>query len=88
MPKLHTFVLWNDGNAHACEFIYRIGRDGASVTWRGTWHLELSSLMAKSWQLAASKLPRSEFSELKINQEYIRGAIKSHGGAIYYLELP
>ncbi|KAI0454389.1 hypothetical protein F5B21DRAFT_514677 [Xylaria acuta] len=73
MPKLHTFVLWNGGKARACAFTYRIDRDGASVTWRGTWHLELSPLVVKSWQLAASKLP---------------WVIKPHGDAIYRLDLP
>lgn len=85
MPKLHTFVLWNGGKGHACAFIYRIDRDSASVTWRGTWHLELSPIVIKSWQLAASKLP---FSKLRIKQECIQGVIKSHGDAIYHLELP
>ncbi|KAI1505026.1 hypothetical protein F5X99DRAFT_431132 [Biscogniauxia marginata] len=85
MPKIHTFVLWNGGKAHACAFIYRIGRDSASVTWRGTWHLKLSPLVVKSWQLAASKLPSPE---LQLKQECIRGVIKSHGDAIYHLELP
>ncbi|KAI0872459.1 hypothetical protein GGS24DRAFT_467484 [Hypoxylon argillaceum] len=88
MPKLHTFVLWNGGKAHACAFIYRINRNSASITWRGTWHLELSPLVVKLWQLAASKLPCSEFSELQIKQEYIREVIKSRGDAIYYLKLP
>ncbi|KAI8956176.1 hypothetical protein F4801DRAFT_525706 [Xylaria longipes] len=88
MPELHTFVLWNGGKAHACAFIYRVGRDSASVTWRGTWRLELSPLVVKSWQLVASKLPCSEFSELQMKQEYIQGPIKSHGDAIYQLELP
>ncbi|KAI3321624.1 hypothetical protein HD806DRAFT_545823 [Xylariaceae sp. AK1471] len=88
MPKLHTFVLWNGGKAHACAFIYRIDRVSASITWRGTWHFELSPLVVKSWQLAASKLPCSEFSELQIKQEHIRGVIGSHGDAIYHLELP
>ncbi|KAH6955853.1 hypothetical protein BKA56DRAFT_638016 [Ilyonectria sp. MPI-CAGE-AT-0026] len=85
MPKLHTFVLWNGGKAHACAFIYRMGRDGASVTWRGTWHLELSPGVIKSWQLAASKL---SFSVLQVKQEHIQGVIRSHGDAIYHLKLP
>jgi hypothetical protein len=85
MPKLHTFVLWNGGKAHACAFIYRIERGSASVTWRGTWHLELGPRVIKSWQLAASKLP---FSKLQIKQERIRGVTKSHGDAIHHLELP
>ena len=32
MPKLHTFVLWNGGKAHACAILYCIDRDGASIT--------------------------------------------------------
>ena len=85
MPKLQTFVLWNGGKAHACAFIFRIDRDSASVTWRGTWQLELSPLVVKSWQLAASK---RTLSKLEIKQERIRGVIKSHGDAIYHLGLP
>ena len=86
MPKIHTLVLWNGGKAHACAFIYRINRDSASITWRGTWHLELSPRVVKSWQLAALK---RNFSELQVKQEYIRGVIiKSHGDAIYHLDLP
>lgn len=85
MVKLHTFVLWNGGKAHACTFIYRIDGDRASITWRGTWHLELRPLVFKPWQLAASKLP---FSGLQIKQECVRGVIKSPGDAIYHLDLP
>ncbi|KAI0434865.1 hypothetical protein F5Y09DRAFT_328053 [Xylaria sp. FL1042] len=88
MPKLHTFVLWNGGKAHACVFIYRVGRDNASVIWRGTWDLELSPDMIKSWQLVASKLPYYEFSVLQIKYEHIGTTINSHGDAIYHLELP
>ncbi|KAI1278907.1 hypothetical protein F5Y07DRAFT_406565 [Xylaria sp. FL0933] len=88
MPLLHTFVLWNGGKAHACAFIYRVGRDTASVTWRGSWHLELSPEVLKPWQLAASKLLRSEDAELQIKQEHIAAAINSHGDAIFHLELP
>ncbi|KAI1651143.1 uncharacterized protein F4817DRAFT_366713 [Daldinia loculata] len=87
MPKIHTFVLWNGGKAHACAFIYRIDRDSVSVTWRGTWHLELSPLVVKSWQLTVSKLPFPEL-QLKLKRECIRGVIKSHGDAIYHLEIP
>lgn len=85
MPKLHTFVLWNGGKSHACAFIYRMDRDGASVTWRGTWHLELGPRVVKSWQLAASKL---SVSKLQVKQEHIQGVIRCHGDAIYHLKLP
>lgn len=88
MPKLHTSVLWNGGEAHACAFIYRIHRNSASVTWRGTWRLELSPLVVKSWQLAISKLPFFKFSKLETKQEFIREVTISHGDAIYHLKLP
>ncbi|KAF3061045.1 hypothetical protein GL218_02990 [Daldinia childiae] len=87
MSKIHTFVLWNGGKAHACAFIYRIDRDSASVTWRGTWHLELSPLVVKSWQLTVSKLSFRDL-QLELKQECIQGVINSHGDAIYHLELP
>ncbi|KAI1140318.1 hypothetical protein F5Y05DRAFT_313647 [Hypoxylon sp. FL0543] len=85
MPKLHTFVLWNGGKAQACAFIYCIDKDNASVTWRGTWNLELTPRVVDLWQLAASKLG---YSKLQFKQETVRGVIRSHGDAIYHLKLP
>ncbi|KAF4963029.1 hypothetical protein FSARC_8917 [Fusarium sarcochroum] len=85
MSKLHTFVLWNGGKGHACAFICRLDKDSASVTWRGTWRLELSPAVLKSWQRIASELraPR-----LQVNYEQVAGVIKTHGDAIYRLKLP
>ncbi|KAK5998763.1 hypothetical protein PT974_01145 [Cladobotryum mycophilum] len=85
MPKLHTFVIWNGGKANACAFIYRVDGDGASITWRGTWRLEMSPDIVNSWRQANST--RSSF-ELQIKQERIQAVIASHGDAIYHLELP
>ncbi|KAK8136952.1 hypothetical protein PG984_004892 [Apiospora sp. TS-2023a] len=88
MPKLHTFVLWNGGKGHAFAFVYSVDRGSASVTWRGTWHFNLSPRVVKSWQLAASGLPRSHCSELEVKHEDIHGVVTSHGDAIYRLKLP
>ncbi|KAK2026914.1 hypothetical protein LX32DRAFT_665009 [Colletotrichum zoysiae] len=85
MPKLHTFVLWNGGKEHACAFIYRVGRDYATVIWRGTWRLELSPRVVESWQLVASKLCDKKF---QVRQEFVQGDMKLHGDAIYHLDLP
>jgi hypothetical protein len=49
MPRLHTLVLWNGTKGNACAFIYHVDRDGAYVTWRGTWDLELSPRVIKVW---------------------------------------
>ncbi|KAK4446456.1 hypothetical protein QBC34DRAFT_486862 [Podospora aff. communis PSN243] len=48
MPKLQDFALWNGIKGEACAFIYH--RDGgrASITWRGTWDLELSPRVVKA----------------------------------------
>ncbi|KAI0545743.1 hypothetical protein F4679DRAFT_452140 [Xylaria curta] len=88
MPELRTFVLWNGGKNHACAFIYRADRERASVTWRGTWLLELRRPEFKPWQLAAAKIPCHRFSELRVKQELVRGVIRSHGDAIHHLKLP
>ena len=85
MPKLHTFVLWNDGEAHACAFIYRTDGERASVTWRGTWSLDLDPRVVTSWQQVGST-PR--FPELRVSKELISDDIKSHGDALYHLKLP
>ncbi|KAK2018809.1 hypothetical protein LZ32DRAFT_289689 [Colletotrichum eremochloae] len=53
--------------------------------WRETWRLEWSPGVVKAWQLAASKLSSHRF---EIRQEYVQGDIRSHGDAIYHLELP
>lgn len=89
MPKLHTLVLWNGGKGHACAFIYRWSeRNGASIIWRGTWHLTLGPGVIDAWRLVASESPRSRVSELRVVQEHVQGVIASHGDAIHYLDLP
>ncbi|KAI1744267.1 hypothetical protein F4680DRAFT_469600 [Xylaria scruposa] len=88
MPELRTFMLWNGGKNHACAFIYRADRERASITWRGTWLLELRRPVVKPWQLAAAELPSYRFSELQVKQEHVQEVIRSHGDAIYHLKLP
>lgn len=89
MPKLHTLVLWNGGKGHACAFIYRwLERDGASITWRGTWHLALSPDVINSWRPVGSESPYSRASKLQVKQEQVQGVITSHGDAIHHLDLP
>ncbi|KAJ4267339.1 hypothetical protein NW762_003443 [Fusarium torreyae] len=89
MPRLHTFVLWNGGKGHACAFIYQLGedKDSASITWRGTWKLELRPAVVKSWQRIVSNL---RVPKLRVNYEKVEGAkrMKTHGDAIYHLKLP
>ncbi|RYC65831.1 hypothetical protein CHU98_g409 [Xylaria longipes] len=89
MPELHTLVLWNGGKGHTCAFIYRWSeRNGASITWRGTWYLALSPDVINSWRPVGSDLPHSEFSKLQVKWEQVQGVITSHGDAIHHLDLP
>ncbi|KAL6901237.1 hypothetical protein GGI43DRAFT_433939 [Trichoderma evansii] len=86
ISKMRTFVLWNCGKDHACAFMYRVDRnDYPSITWRGTWHLEMSPCIIESWQNVASTLPSCR---LGIREEHIEKTIGSHADAIYYLKLP
>ncbi|KAL7934472.1 hypothetical protein V8C35DRAFT_326894 [Trichoderma chlorosporum] len=85
MPKIDTFVLWNGGKDNACAFIYRVNRGDVSITWRGTWRLEMSREVVEAWQSAAST--RSD-RELEIHQEGIDSAVNCVGDAIQRLRLP
>lgn len=86
MPKMRTLVLWNGGKDHACAFIYCLERnDYPSITWRGTWSLEMGPCIIESWQNVASTFPSCR---LDIRKEHIGETLRSHGDAIYYLRLP
>lgn len=86
MPKMRTLVLWNGGKDHACAFIYRVdSNDHPSITWRGTWDLEMSPCIIESWQNVASTFPSCR---LDVRKEHIEETIRSHGDAIDSLRLP
>ncbi|UKZ68359.1 uncharacterized protein TrAtP1_009398 [Trichoderma atroviride] len=86
MPKMRTLVLWNGGKDHACAFMYCVDEnDYPSITWRGTWDMEMSPRIIEAWQDVASTLPSCR---LDVRNERIEETIGSHGDAIYYLRLP
>jgi hypothetical protein len=85
MPKLQTLVLWNGGKGNACAFIYYADRNHASVTWRGTWDVQLSRPVVEVWERVASE---RQFGALRVSKEQVRDAIGSHGDAIHCLSLP
>lgn len=52
MPRLHTMEIWNgNGNEHACFFRYSYDPDSrrASLTWKGTWAIDITESTADSW---------------------------------------
>jgi len=85
MPQLESMVFWNSKHGEACAVIYqrKKGSGHASLTWRGTWDLELSRDVVMSWQKVAS-----DSYHLRIKNERVHGLINSHGDAIHHLRLP
>lgn len=85
MPQLESMVLWNSKHGEACAVIYHRNKAsrGGTLTWRGTWDLDLSHDVVESWQKVASDNYR-----LRTENERVRGVINSHGDAIYQLRLP
>ncbi|KAJ4987981.1 hypothetical protein SVAN01_06556 [Stagonosporopsis vannaccii] len=87
MPQLQTMVLWNTEPRQACAVIYQqhtATTAMATLTWRGTWNLDLSDDVVESWKKVA---PGPCY--LRLEKEALRDVdIRSHGDAIHHLRLP
>ena len=86
MPQLKTMVLWNSEPGQACTVIYQrhTASAMATLTWRGTWNLELSDDVVESWKKVT---PGPCY--LRLEKEALRDVdIRSHGDAIHHLRLP
>ncbi|KAH8912505.1 hypothetical protein BR93DRAFT_81812 [Coniochaeta sp. PMI_546] len=86
MPRLQALVLWNGIKGEACAFIYRAHRGRTSITWRGTWDMQLSSRVIEAWQCVATE--HHLCGSLQVSKEQVCGVIGSHGDAIHCLGLP
>ncbi|KAH6618291.1 hypothetical protein B0J18DRAFT_402141 [Chaetomium sp. MPI-SDFR-AT-0129] len=91
MPKLKTMVLWNGQVKNACAFIYHVGAgprpNMASITWRGTWEMELTHRVVAVWERVAEK--QGYLKPLWVTQKHInKEDILSHGDAIHHLAMP
>ncbi|KAK0714708.1 hypothetical protein B0H67DRAFT_536609 [Lasiosphaeris hirsuta] len=86
MPKLRALVLWDGRKDNACAFVYRTGGDHASVTWLGTWNMDLSPRVVEAWRRVA--FDGHSRHTLRTDNQEVRGVINSHGDAIYRLKLP
>ncbi len=86
MPKLQIMALWNCGHTEACVFVYRKEFDDTSITWRGTWDMELEPRVITAWERVALENTRHE---LRCGKRLLPGeSITSHGEAIHQLDLP
>ena len=85
MQQLEILALWVREGREACAVIYHRNRVSrvASLTWRGTWDLELGQDVVGSWQKIAS-----ESSPIWILHEHVADVINSNGDAIHHLRLP
>ncbi|KAF5608090.1 uncharacterized protein FSUBG_4914 [Fusarium subglutinans] len=84
MPNLTTMVLWNGGTGRACAFMYTRTEHYAHITWRGTWDLEISRQVLEAWEDVA----KLHSVKLKVRHERLHETIRSHGDAIFHLNLP
>ncbi|KAL6863991.1 hypothetical protein J3F83DRAFT_766995 [Trichoderma novae-zelandiae] len=88
MPWLQTLVLWNgEQRGEACAFIYRKSDAGPSITWRGTWDIDLhlTSEIVEAWKSVVSQ---TCWRDLCLCFERVEEEIRFLGDAIYYLRLP
>ncbi|KAH6995137.1 hypothetical protein EDB80DRAFT_586633 [Ilyonectria destructans] len=83
MPRLEVMTMWNSIKGEACAFTYR-KKDGL-ITWRGTWEFKLEHTVLKVWKRAVQEYGRHEF---RVETQLLDCEIRSHGDAIYYLDLP
>ena len=86
MPRLRIMALWNGGKEEACVFIYCKGCDNPSITWRGTWDVELEPRVIQAWEKVASKYTSGELRFER--QPLYCGIVSSHGDTIHQLDLP
>ncbi|KAF5539889.1 hypothetical protein FMEXI_8747 [Fusarium mexicanum] len=84
MPNLTTMVLWNGRAGKACAFMYTRAEHYAHITWRGTWDLEISRQVVEAWEDVA----KFHSVELRLRHERFHETIRSHGDAIFHLNLP
>ncbi|RSL58746.1 hypothetical protein CEP54_007649 [Fusarium duplospermum] len=85
MLRLHTLVIWDGIKGNACAFIFHVNGEGAQITWRSTWEMELSSRVVKAWEGVTSQ---RHLRALRVDNQEIHELIESHGDAIYHLDLP
>ena len=79
-------AIWNGGKGEACAFLCQKKDNCASITWFGTWDLELRPCVVEAWERLATEFTRSN---IRVEKQRLRDdVISSHGDAIYQLDLP
>ena len=86
MPKLKTMQIWNGRENLAALFKYELQQQLATITWRGTWHLNLQPRVIKAWE-AVSNMHGASRPRL-LHETLDESEILSHANAILSLKLP
>ncbi|GAB0138564.1 hypothetical protein EsDP_00006794 [Epichloe bromicola] len=88
MPQLETMTIWNGRKKLAALFKYERtrGHQLSTVTWRGTWHLNLSPSVIKAWEAVAAR--HSGYGLDVVHESLDGDDVMSHGDAIAILKLP
>lgn len=82
MPQLEIMEIWNGRKGLAGLFQYKAARDTkqATITWRGTWNLDIGTPVVEAWEAVACQFGgwRLNFARDRLDA----ADIKSHGDAI------
>jgi hypothetical protein len=86
MPKLQIMEIWNGVKWNACVFRYQVMANLITLSWCGTWDLELAVEVVNAWREVALLYSGHELY-IQANQRLNKQDIDSHAAAICALEL-
>lgn len=95
MPELKTMEIWNGGRGHACAFSCNVRKLGLTISWKGTWKLNLDPEVVQAWmevnwtreEVVNGMRKNKRSFEVKVDPILDASEIRSHGDAIRALQL-
>lgn len=85
MPKLLTMEIWcGNGMEHACLFRYSYDSDSrtASLTWKGTWTVDITERTARSWRETVRQRT-GVGAEIQVERLAFRAPLMTEAVALY-----
>lgn len=85
MPRLLTLELWNgNGNEHGCLFRYSYDSTSrtASLTWKGTWAINITKRTADSWRETCRQRTGIQ-SEIQVERLNFRPPLLTESVAVF-----
>ncbi|KAF6805375.1 hypothetical protein CMUS01_14626 [Colletotrichum musicola] len=95
MPALKTMQIWNGGRGHAYAFSCEVRELGLTISWKGTWKLNLNLEVVQAWmdvnktreEVVDGERKNKRNFEVKEHPTLNANEIRSHGDAIRALQL-